>query len=151
LLTSAEIACRKGRARARRIFPPISPAKQDANRLESLRDHLFSVESGQSAAAVSFGMGDAKGFAETCGASNARRQPSQNVRNRWVNFRISDVYIPEPGQILTELHGKDLLQGKVIDVSDSGTQQEAFVVVEVEGLKQPVVVPMNRIRGSVCE
>jgi hypothetical protein len=81
----------------------------------------------------------------------SRRQPSQNVRNRWVNFQISDVYIPDPAQILTELHGKDLLQGKVIDVSDSGTQQEAFAVVEVEGLKQPVVVPMNRIRSSVSE
>ena len=46
---------------------------------------------------------------------------------------------------------EDLLQGKVIDISDSGTQQEAFAVVEVEGLDQPVVVPMNRIRGSVCE
>jgi hypothetical protein len=76
---------------------------------------------------------------------------SQNVRNRWVNFQISDIYIPDPGQILNELHGKDLLQGKVIDVSDSGTQLEAFVVVEVEGLKQPVVVPMNRIRSSVSE
>ena len=74
-----------------------------------------------------------------------------NVRNRWVNFRISDVYVPDPYQILKELHGRDLLQGKVIDVSDSGTQQEAFAVVEVEGLAQPVVVPMNRIRGSVCE
>jgi hypothetical protein len=50
-----------------------------------------------------------------------------------------------------ELHGRDLLQGKVIDMSDSGTHHEAFAVVEVEGLMQPVVVPMNRIRGSVCE
>jgi hypothetical protein len=50
-----------------------------------------------------------------------------------------------------ELHGRDLLQGRVIDMSDSGAQQEAFAVVEVEGLAQPVVVPMNRIRGSVCE
>jgi hypothetical protein len=74
-----------------------------------------------------------------------------NVRNRWVNFRISDVYVPDPSQILKELHGRDLLQGKIIDVSDSGAQQEAFAVVEVEGLAQPVVVPMNRIRGSVCE
>jgi hypothetical protein len=73
------------------------------------------------------------------------------VRNRWVNFRIRDIYIPDPGEVLAELHGADLLQGKVIDVSDSGAQQEAFAVVEVEGLKQPVVVPMNRIRGSVCE
>jgi hypothetical protein len=46
-----------------------------------------------------------------------------------------------------ELHGKDLLQGKVIDVSDSGFEQEAFAVVEVEGLSQPVVVPMKRIQG----
>jgi hypothetical protein len=73
------------------------------------------------------------------------------VRNRWVNFQISDIYIPDPGQVLNELHGKDILQGKVIDMSDSGTQQEAFAVVEVEGLKQPVVVPMNRIRSSVSE
>ena len=74
-----------------------------------------------------------------------------NVRNRWVNFRISDVYVPDPSQILRELHGRDLLQGKIIDVSDSGAPQEAFAVVEVEGLAQPVVVPMNRIRDSVCE
>ena len=64
-----------------------------------------------------------------------------NVRNRWVNFQISDIYIPDPGQILKELHGKDLLQGKVIDVSDSGTQQEAFAVVEVEGLDSRSLFP----------
>ena len=73
------------------------------------------------------------------------------MRNRWVNFQISDIYNPDPYQILNELHGNDLLQGKVIDVSDSGTQLEAFVVVEVEGLRQPVVVPMNRIRSSISE
>jgi hypothetical protein len=73
------------------------------------------------------------------------------VRNRWVNFQINDIYIPDPSQILSELHGNDLLQGKVIDMSDGGTQLEAFAVVEVEGLKQPVVVPMNRIRSSISE
>jgi hypothetical protein len=50
-----------------------------------------------------------------------------------------------------ELHGKDLLQGRVIDLSDSGSQDEAFAVVEVEGLSQPVVVPMKNIKGIVCE
>jgi hypothetical protein len=73
------------------------------------------------------------------------------VRNRWVNFQINDIYIPDPYQILNQLHGNDLLQGKVIDVSDGGTQLEAFAVVEVDGLKQPVVVPMNRIKSSVSE
>ena len=73
------------------------------------------------------------------------------MRNHWVNFKIKDVYVPEPGQILLELHGDDLLQGKIVDSSDSGFQQDAFAVVEVEGLAQPVVVPMNRIKGPVCE
>jgi hypothetical protein len=73
------------------------------------------------------------------------------VSNRWVNFKIKHVYVPDPAQILMELHGDDLLQGKIIDSSDSGFQQEAFAVVEVEGLARPVVVPMNRIRGAVCE
>ena len=50
-----------------------------------------------------------------------------------------------------ELHGDDLLQGKIIDSSDSGFQQDAFAVVEVEGLAQPIVVPMNRIKGAVRE
>jgi hypothetical protein len=50
-----------------------------------------------------------------------------------------------------ELHAKDQLQGKVIDVSDPGSQEEAFVVVEVEGLSQAVVVPMKQIRRVVCE
>jgi len=54
-------------------------------------------------------------------------------------------------QILMELHGKDQLQGKVIDVSDSGSQEAAFAVVEVEGLSQPVVVPMKQIRRILCE
>ena len=61
------------------------------------------------------------------------------------------MYAPDPAQILMELHGDDVLQGRVIDLSDSGFQQDAFVVVEVEGLAQPIVVPMNRIRGTVCE
>jgi hypothetical protein len=47
-----------------------------------------------------------------------------------------------------ELHAKDQLQGKVIDVSDAGGQEEGFAVVEVQGLSQPVVVPMKHIREN---
>jgi len=88
------------------------------------------------------------------GQANRRQadhQNLQNVRDRWVNFKIRDVYVPDPAEILMKLHGDDMLQGKVIDSSYSGLQQDAFVVVEVEGLAQPVVVPMNRIRGTICE
>ena len=70
------------------------------------------------------------------------------MRNSWVTFRIWDAYVPEPVQILMELHGKDQLQGKVIDVSDAGIQEEAFAVIEVQGLSQPVVVPVKNIREN---
>jgi hypothetical protein len=75
----------------------------------------------------------------------ARDEPI-DVPNPWVQFRINDVYVPEPVQILMELHGTDLLQGKIIDVSNADSPEEAFAVVEVEGLSQPVVVPMKHVR-----
>jgi hypothetical protein len=74
-----------------------------------------------------------------------------NVRDNWVHFRISDVYIPEPAQILMQLHGKDLLQGKIIDLSDSGGQEDAYAVVEVDGISQPVVVAMKHVKGTLRE
>jgi hypothetical protein len=73
------------------------------------------------------------------------------VRNHWVTFKIKDVYVPDAAQILMELHGDDLLQGRIIDASDSGFQQDAFAVVEVEGLAEPIVVPMNSIKGPIRE
>jgi hypothetical protein len=57
-----------------------------------------------------------------------------------VQFRIENVYIPEPAQLLVEIHGKDILLGEMIDVSESDVQSEAFAVVEVEGLSRSVVV-----------
>ena len=73
------------------------------------------------------------------------------MQNSWVNFRIRDAYVPEPVQILMELHGEDLLQGKIIDMSDSDSQDEQFAVVEVERLSQPVVVPMKHLKVILCE
>jgi hypothetical protein len=63
------------------------------------------------------------------------------LKHRWVNFRIRDVYYPEAEKVLTELHRDDLLQGRVLELSDAGSTNDAFVVVQVEGLSQPVVIP----------
>lgn len=68
-----------------------------------------------------------------------------DLRNQHVHFKISDIYIPDPHHLLWQLHGEDLLQGTVIELSDSGLQQEAFAVVQVEGIEQPMIVPVNRI------
>lgn len=70
-----------------------------------------------------------------------------DIRNRLVNFKVRDVYIPDAREILVELYGNDILQGRVLDLTDSGTAKQAFVVVEVEGVSRHVIVPMERILG----
>ena len=74
-------------------------------------------------------------------------QGAPNIRNRLVNFKICDVYIPDPREILVELYANDILQGRVLDLTDSGTDKRAFAVVEVEGIGRHVIVPMERILG----
>ena len=41
---------------------------------------------------------------------------------------------PEPAAVLSELHGADLFQGLVVDITDGGDSGR-YAVVEVEGLK----------------
>ena len=69
--------------------------------------------------------------------------------NQRVHFKIRDVYHPDPIKILTDLHGNDLLTGKIIDLSDSGMQKNAFAVIEVEENQELLVVPMERILGAI--
>jgi hypothetical protein len=71
-----------------------------------------------------------------------------DFRDQWVRFKICDVYHPDPTQILLDLHGNNLLVGKVVDVSDSGLQKEAFVIVQVEGIEAPIIVPVERLLGT---
>ncbi len=70
-------------------------------------------------------------------------------KNRWVHFRVCDVYHPEPAALLEELHGEDLLQGRVVDLTDWGGHEGAYAVIEVEGIVEPVIVAVDRILGSV--
>jgi hypothetical protein len=72
------------------------------------------------------------------------KNTSQELRQKWVRFRICDVYIPAPEKILLELHGADVLQGKVLDISESGSQEQ-FAVIEVEELENSVIVPVRLI------
>jgi hypothetical protein len=71
------------------------------------------------------------------------------LQGRWVHFKIRDIYHPDPAQVIIDLHGNDVLLGKVIDLSDSGMQAEAFVVVEVQGIEQALILPVERILGIV--
>ena len=71
--------------------------------------------------------------------------------NQRVHFKIRDVYHPDPMKIMTDLHGNDLLTGKIIELSDSGMQKNAFAVIEVEGIQDLLVVPIEQIFGVIEE
>ena len=72
-----------------------------------------------------------------------------NVRNQLVNFRIVDVFHPDANQLLRELQGEDLLQGVVTDISRGTSPDGSYAVVQVDGLRTPVIVALNRITEVV--
>jgi hypothetical protein len=80
----------------------------------------------------------------TMGSDEHQGDPRE-LRNRQVSFHINDIYVPEPAMVLEELHGNDLLHGRVLDLSDAGAESGVFAVVDVEGLRQSVVVPVAKI------
>ena len=67
------------------------------------------------------------------------------LRGSVVQFRVRDIYLPQPFVILDELHGGDVLKGKVVEVSDGGRDGKAFVVIEVNNLRQPCIVAVDLV------
>jgi hypothetical protein len=74
---------------------------------------------------------------------------SGELRNRWASFRIQDVFIPDPEKLLVDLYGHNVLQGKIVDLSEGGPGGDMFVVVEVLGIDQPLIVPLARVLSVV--
>lgn len=70
-----------------------------------------------------------------------------DLKDHTVNFRICDIFYPDCQQILFQLHGNDVLQGRVVDLSESGLVDGSFVEIDVEGLGEKVIVPLERILG----
>ena len=68
-----------------------------------------------------------------------------NLLDQHVRFKVADIHTPHPLVVLYELHGNDLLEGRVVDLSDSGELKEAFAVVAVEQLRQFLIVPVERL------
>ncbi|MEQ1545843.1 MAG: hypothetical protein ABL924_12470 [Methyloglobulus sp.] len=62
-----------------------------------------------------------------------------------MKFRVSDIYFPDPQEVVKDLYENKVLDGKVVDLSDSGKQEDAFVVVQVEGVKKFLIVPIDKV------
>ena len=67
------------------------------------------------------------------------------LRGQQLCFKMHAIYHPNPTRVLLDLHNSDFLTGKVIDLSDSGMHQGAFVAVEVEGMEEFLIVPAERL------
>jgi len=68
-----------------------------------------------------------------------------DLLDQQVRFKVADIHTPHPLVVLYELHGNEVLEGRVVDLSDSGEQKEAFAVVEVEQVRQFLIVPVARL------
>ncbi|BFU90761.1 MAG: hypothetical protein NTAFB01_19480 [Nitrospira sp.] len=69
------------------------------------------------------------------------------LMNRFVRFKVSDVAVPAPQTVVTELYGGDIVQGKVVDITESGTQEQTFIVVKVEAMKDFLILPAEKVIG----
>lgn len=67
--------------------------------------------------------------------------------NRFVRFKVSDVTIPNPQEVVNELYGGDIVQGKVVEITESGAMERAFIVVKVEAMKDFVILPAEKVIG----
>jgi hypothetical protein len=65
---------------------------------------------------------------------------------RKVRFRISDLIHPHPAHVLLEMFQNLTIEGEVAAGTSDG--EEPFLVVRVPGLRQPVIVPLDRTRPA---
>jgi hypothetical protein len=68
--------------------------------------------------------------------------------NRQIQFRVRDIYYPDPQAVMSKLYGDCVLEGQVLDITE-GDQGARFAVVKVIGLNDPVVIAIERITNLV--
>jgi len=69
---------------------------------------------------------------------------SARIGNR-VSFRISDVYLPEPSEVLAQLTTDVEANGVIVEFSDSGSSPQAYAVVRLTE-RQSVLLPVTALR-----
>jgi len=67
-----------------------------------------------------------------------------------VSFPISDVFLPEPSEVLARLTPDVEAHGVVEEFSDSGNNPRTYAVVRITA-QQSVLVPVNALRVLIYE
>jgi fructoselysine-6-P-deglycase FrlB-like protein len=66
-----------------------------------------------------------------------------------VSFRISDVFLPEPSEVLANLTGEVEANGVVVEFSDSGNSPRVYAVVRITA-QQMVLLPVSALHVLNC-
>jgi len=61
-----------------------------------------------------------------------------------VSFRISDVYLPEPHEVLASLTEDVQTEGTVVEFSDSGDRPRAYALIRITD-QQAVLLPVGAL------
>ena len=67
-----------------------------------------------------------------------------------VSFRVSDVYLPEPDEVLANLTADVETSGVVIEFSDSGDRPRAYALVRITA-RQAVLLPVGALHILDCK
>lgn len=60
-----------------------------------------------------------------------------------VRFQVKDILHPCPVQVLCDLYGESQLEGEVILVTGKAEKENGYLVIQVPGLSEPVLVPVR--------
>jgi hypothetical protein len=76
------------------------------------------------------------------------REIGLELVKRQVQFRIRDIYYPDPREVLNRLLGDSILEGQVMEVTDND-EGKRYAIVQVAGLEDTVLIAVDRITKVV--
>ena len=71
---------------------------------------------------------------------NVEPKSGQSIR-----FRMADIYAPSLPDLFKQITPNMNLEGRIILLSDSGESQDAYALVEVQGVLLPLIVPASAL------
>ena len=82
---------------------------------------------------------------EALRASMSSRRRSDTDVGDLVRFPLASIFLPDPEEVLASLSLASVVEGTIVDFSDSGTASRKFAIVEMVQ-KHKVVVPVATLR-----